>query len=154
MLEQWIYTFTETTTIIGVKIMAEKPALHRRFLLFVVDSWRLVMDAKYNPLRFIPDPSLQAYFTLVLFTMWSVYFGFVASYYMGWLGYSIPTSIFVHFGVLFPIIMTNAVFRDAERDGANWVQDWRSEKSKWEFWLKISQPNYEKRVKWDIDREA
>lgn len=132
----------------------EKPALHRRALMFVVDSWRLIMDAKYNPLRFIPDPSLQAYFTLVLFTMWSVYFGFVASYYMGWIGYSTVTSIFVHFGVLFPIIMTNAVFKDAERDGHKWVQDWREEQSSFNLWKKISQRNFEKRVKWDIDREA
>ena len=107
--------------------MNKKPALHRRFLLFVVDSWRLVMDAKYNPLRFIPDPSLQAYFTLVLFTMWSVYFGFVASFYMGWLGYSTVTSIIVHIAVVLPVAFTNAVFLDAERDGSRWVQDWRDE---------------------------
>ena len=49
-------------------------------------------DNRYNPLKYIPDPSLQIYFTLVLFVMWSVYFGFVASYYMGWLGYSIAAS--------------------------------------------------------------
>ena len=32
--------------------------------------------------------------------MWSVYFGFVASYYMGWLGYDIVVSIIVHMGVI------------------------------------------------------
>ena len=53
------------------------------------------MDYRFNPLRHIPDPSLQMYFTLVLFTMWSVYFGFVASYYMGWLGYNTIVSIIV-----------------------------------------------------------
>ena len=41
----------------------------RKFIMFVVDSWRLVMDNRYNPLKYIPDPSLQTYFTLVLFTM-------------------------------------------------------------------------------------
>lgn len=97
----------------------------KKVILFVVDSWRLVMNAKYNPLRFIPDPSLQTYFMLVLFTMWSVYFGFVASYYMGWLGYSTITSIIVHIGVLLPLAFTNAVFLDAERDGSKWVKDWR-----------------------------
>ena len=51
-----------------------KPALHRRLIMWVVECWRLVMDNRYNPLKYIPDPSLQAYFTLVLFTMWSVYF--------------------------------------------------------------------------------
>ena len=85
------------------------------------------MNAKYNPLRFIPDPSLQTYFMLVLFTMWSVYFGFVASYYMGWLGYDIIVSIAVHIGVLVPLAFTNAIFLDAERNGSKWVKDWRDE---------------------------
>lgn len=134
--------------------MTNKPSLFRRTILFVVDSWRLIMDAKYNPLRFIPDPSLQTYFMLVLFTMWSVYFGFVASYYMGWLGYDILTSIIVHAGVLLPIAFTNAVFIDAERDGSAWVQEWRTEQESFKFWKKIMARNYEKRVKWDIDKEA
>lgn len=58
-----------------------KRSLSRSALMFISDSWDNVMDARYNPLRFIRDPSLQAYFTLVLFLMWSVYFGVVASYY-------------------------------------------------------------------------
>jgi hypothetical protein len=99
----------------------------KNFILWVVDSWRLVMDAKYNPLKYIPDPSLQTYFMLVLFTMWSVYFGFMASYYMGWLGYSIVTSIIVHVGVLLPLSFTNAVFLDAERDNAPWLIEWRKQ---------------------------
>lgn len=99
----------------------------KNFILWVVDSWRVVMNAKYNPLRFIPDPSLQTYFMLVLFTMWSVYFGFVASYYMGWLGYDIIVSIAVHIGVLVPLAFTNAIFLDAERNGSKWVKDWRDE---------------------------
>lgn len=99
----------------------------KNFILWVVDSWRVVMNAKYNPLRFIPDPSLQTYFMLVLFTMWSVYFGFVASYYMGWLGYDIIVSIAVHIGVLVPLAFTNAIFLDAERNGSKWVKDWRYE---------------------------
>jgi len=100
----------------------------KKLLLWIVDTWRIIMDAKYNPLKYIPDPSLQTYFMLVLFTMWSVYFGFVASYYIGWLGYSVVTSIIVHIAVLLPISFTNAVFLDAERDGAKWVKDWRNEK--------------------------
>ena len=132
----------------------KKPEFYKLFTMWVIDSWRLVMDAKYNPLKYIPDPSLQAYFTIVLFTMWSVYFGFVATYYMGWIGYDIVTSIIVHAAVIIPAAITNGVFIDAERNGANWVQDWRKEKSQWIFWRKIARPNYEKRVKWDIDREA
>ena len=83
------------------------------------------MNAKYNPLRFIPDPSLQTYFMLVLFTMWSVYFGFLASYYMGWLGYNTVLSIIIHIAVLVPLAFTNAIFLDAERNGSKWLKDWR-----------------------------
>jgi hypothetical protein len=97
----------------------------KKLIMFVVDSWRSVMDSRFNPLRYVADPSLQLYFTLVLFTMWSIYFGFVASYYLGWLGYSTVTSIIVHIAVLLPIGFTNAVFIDAERDGHKWVKDWR-----------------------------
>ena len=99
----------------------------RKTVLFIVDSWRLIMDAKYNPLKYIPDPSLQTYFMLILFCMWSVYFGFVASFYMGWLGYSTMTSLVVHIAVLLPLSFTNAVFLDAERDNAPWLKKWRKE---------------------------
>ena len=85
------------------------------------------MDHRFNPLRFIPEPSLQMYFTMVLFTMWSVYFGMVAIYYMGWMGYDIITSIIVHFMVLVPLFFTNAIFLDAERNGARWLKKIRKE---------------------------
>ena len=49
----------------------------------------------------------------------------VKSYYMGWLGY-IVTSIIVHVAVIF-VAFTNAVFLDAERDGAKWLKDWRND---------------------------
>ncbi len=126
----------------------------QRFFTWVYDCWNVVMDARYNPLRFIPDPSLQMYFTMVLFTMWSVYFGFVASFYMGWLGYSIPVSLIVHFAVLIPLFFTNAVFKDAERDGAKWLKDIRTQQDIEAMNERLKRRNYEKRIKWDIDREA
>lgn len=107
------------------------------------------MDNRYNPLKYIPDPSLQMYFTLILFTMWSVYFGFVASYYMGWLGYSIPTSIIVHMAVLIPVGFTNAVFLDAERDGSLWLRRWQEDERKRKLF-----PRKKNIVSWDIDKEA
>lgn len=97
----------------------------KRSIIFIVDCWRLVMDAKYNPLRFIPDPSLQTYFMLVLFTMWSGFFGLIAVYYMGWFGYSTITSIIVHIAILIPIAVTNGIFIDAERNGSQWLRTWR-----------------------------
>ena len=132
----------------------KKPSLWRRSVLFVVDSWRLVMNAKYNPLKYIPDPALQTYFMLVLFTMWSVYFGFVASFYMEWLGYDIVTSIIVHAAVLIPIAMTNAVFLDAQRDGSKWLKDWRTEQSQWKFWQMRPSTKGKNIIRWDIDKEA
>ena len=97
----------------------------KRTTIFCVDSWRLVMDARFNPLRFIPDPILQTYFMLVLFVMWSGFFGLIAMYYMGFMGYSIATSIIIHMSILVPIAITNGVFIDAERNGSTWLQQWR-----------------------------
>ena len=98
-------------------------------LFFIVDSWRLIMDNRYNPLKYIADPSIQAYFTMALFVMWSAYFGVVAAYYMEWLGYSIVTSIWVHLAVVIPIMITNAVFREAEKSGSVWVKDYTNRKA-------------------------
>lgn len=102
----------------------------KKSTLWVVDSYRYLMDIRYNPLRHIPDPSLQSYFTLVLFTMWSAYFGLVWSYHLGWYGYDVVLSIFLHVGVLIPIMITNGVFIDAERANAPWIKQWRELKWK------------------------
>jgi hypothetical protein len=82
----------------------------------VVKMYRVVMDLRYNPLRFIPDPVMQGYLLMALFVMWSAFFGIIAIYYMGWLGYSIPVSIGVHLALVVPTIITNAVFLMAEED--------------------------------------
>ena len=131
-----------------------KRSLSRSALMFISDSWDNVMDARYNPLRFIRDPSLQAYFTLVLFLMWSVYFGVVASHYLGLSNFSTVTSIFVHVAVLLPIMVTNAVFRDAERDGEEWLQIWREQKRAYNFWKSKVQRKNENVCKWDLQREG
>ena len=117
--------------------------------LWIYECWCLVMDARYNPLKYIPDPSLQTYFMLVLFTMWSVYFGCFANYYMGWLGYDTVTSIIVHFAVLIPLAMTYAIFKDAERDGSRWLKNTLEERRKENLF-----PSKANAVKWDIDKEA
>jgi len=83
----------------------------------IVNWYRIVMDLRYNPLRFIPDPVLQGYLLMALFVMWSGFFGLIAMFYLGWMGYSIPVSIAVHLSIIVPTILTNAVFLDAERKG-------------------------------------
>jgi len=37
----------------------KKPNIPRRSIMFIVDSWRVVMDVKYNPLKHIPDPAYR-----------------------------------------------------------------------------------------------
>jgi hypothetical protein len=106
------------------------------------------MDVRFNPLKYIPDARLQAYFMLVLFTIWSVSFGFIASYHLGWLGYSTVTSLVVHLSVLIPMMITNAVFVDAERTGAQWLEEWKEEKSR--YALFINRLKAENMVRWNV----
>lgn len=109
----------------------KKPSLFRRVVMSLVNGWRRVMDVRYNPLKYIADPSLQAYFMLVLFTVWSVFFGFLAANYLGWFGYNTIVSIIIHICVLLPIGFTNAIFIDAERDGDKWLQEWKEEQNRY-----------------------
>ena len=129
-----------------------KPGILKSGIMFIVDSWRGIMDVRYNPLKFIQEPVLQTYFMLVLFMIWSASFGLIAIYHLGWLGYSIVTSIIIHLSVLIPIVITNAVFIDAERDGANWLKEWRTEQSRYKIFVnRLKMKNI---VRWDLDNEA
>ena len=131
--------------------MIEKPNVFRRIVMNLVSGYRRVMDVKYNPLKHIPDPSLQAYFMLVLFTVWSVFFGFLAANYLGFFNYNTVASIIVHVSILAPIAFTNAIFIDAERDGNGWLKEWKEEQSRYNIVvnrlkvknLKIWNPNRE-----------
>jgi len=129
-----------------------KPTLFRRSVMLVVYLWRRIMDVRFNPLKYIPDARLQAYFMLVLFTIWSVSFGFIASYHLGWLGYSTVTSLVVHLSVLIPMMITNAVFVDAERTGAQWLEEWKEEKSR--YALFINRLKAENMVRWNVAEKA
>tara|TARA_A100001011_G_C13938095_1_gene685975 strand:- start:209 stop:607 length:399 start_codon:yes stop_codon:yes gene_type:complete len=131
----------------------EKYNIFQKLLVWIIDCWRLVMDSRFNPLKYIPDPSLQAYFTLVLFVMWSAYFGLVATVYMGF-EYNTIASIIIHMMVVVPLIFTNLIFRDAEKNGRNWIANYRTDQERKRWWDKVRRPNYEKRIKWDIDKEA
>ena len=121
----------------------------KRFMFWVVDCWRVVMDNRFNPLRHIPDASIQAYFTLVLFTVWSVTFGFIATYYLGWYGYDTVTSIIVHLSIVIPLIFTNVVFKEAEENGSKWYTEYKQEERKRKLF-----PRKNNVIKWDIDKEA
>jgi hypothetical protein len=118
----------------------------------IVHLWRRVMDVKFNPLKHVADPSLQSYFMMVLFTIWSVAFGLIATYHLGWLGYSTVASVVVHLMILIPILVTNAVFIDAERDDEQWLVEWKEERSKYRlFRNRLKTKNM---VRWNPDSEA
>jgi hypothetical protein len=129
-----------------------KSSVFRRVVMTVVFIWRRIMNVKFNPLKYVPDPSLQAYFMLVLFTLWSVSFGLIATYYLGWLGYSIITSMVVHLSILVPIMVTNAVFVDAERTGEKWLEEWKQERSR--FSLLANRLKSKNLVRWELNKEA
>ena len=133
-----------------IKPSIKKPALHRRIIMGLVYGWRRVMDANVNPLKYIPDPSLQTYFMLVLFVMWSVYFGFLAGNY--WIGYNTVMSIIVHVAILVPLAFTNAIFVDAERDGHNWLKEWKEEQSRYK--IVINRLKKKNLVIWNPNKEA
>jgi len=129
-----------------------KPNLFRRSTMLMVYIWRRVMNVKFNPLKYIPDASLQAYFMVVLFSIWSVSFGFIATYYIGWLGYSTLTSLAVHLSILVPIVVTNAVFVDAERTGEKWLEEWKEERSR--YALVANRLKAKNMVPWELNKEA
>ena len=130
----------------------KKPNIFRRTIMFIVDKWRIIMNVKYNPLRHVPDPSIQTYFMVVLFSVWSITFGLIAIFWLGFVGYNILTSILVHLAILVPIAFTNAVFIDAERDGENWLKEWREEQSNYK--LVLNRLKTKNLVLWDPNKEA
>ena len=130
----------------------KKPNLFISFIMRVVYLWRRVMDVKFNPLKYVPDASLQAYFMVVLFTLWSVSFGLIATHYLGWVDYSILASILVHLSILIPIVVTNAVFVDAERTGDRWLEEWKQEQSRYS--LLMNRLKKENLVRWELNKEA
>ena len=84
--------------------------------------------------------------------IWSVAFGLIAIFWLGFIGYNIMTSIIVHLSILIPLAFTNAVFIDAERDGENWLKEWREEQSRYKLFVnRIRTKNL---VLWNPFKEA
>ncbi len=135
-----------------IEPMLKKPSLFRRTVMSTVAGWRRVMSVKYNPLKYIPDPSLQTYFMLVLFTIWSVWFGFLAANYLGWFGYSTIASIIIHVAILLPLAFTNAIFVDAERDGHKWLKEWKEEQSRYN--IVVNRLKTKNLTIWNPNKEA
>ena len=100
----------------------------------------------------IPDPSLQTYFMLVLFTIWSVFFGFLAANYLGFFNYNTVISIIIHVAILLPLAFTNAIFIDAERDGHNWLKEWKEEQNR--YTIVANRLKRKNLTIWDPSKEA
>ena len=130
----------------------KKPSFFRRFVMKLVSAWRRVMDVRYNPLKYIPDPSLQTYFMLVLFIIWSVFFGFLAANYLGFFNYNTIVSIIIHVAVILPLAFTNAIFVDAERDGHKWLKEWKEEQSRYK--LIVNRLKTKNLVIWNPNKEG
>ena len=95
--------------------------------MFIVFSWQSTMDSRYSPLHYIKDPSIQLYFTMALFIMWSAYFGIIAWVWLEWENYSIVYSIWIHLSVVIPIYVTNLIFKEATQNNAKWLGDWKKD---------------------------
>jgi hypothetical protein len=130
----------------------KKPSLFRRLIMNIVYGWRRVMDVRYNPLKYVPDPSLQTYFMLVLFTVWSIFFGLVAANYLGFFNFNIVASVIIHIAIILPLAFTNAVFVDAERDGDKWLKEWKEEQSRYK--LVVNRLKTKNLVIWNPNDEA
>ena len=96
--------------------------------------------------------SLQTYFMLVLFSLWSVFFGFLAANYLGFFNYNIVASIVIHIAILLPLAFTNAIFVDAERDGEKWLKEWKEEQSRYK--LVRNRLKTKNLVMWNPNKEA
>ena len=130
----------------------KKPSLFRRTAFGLMHAWRRVMDARYNPLKYVKDESLRTYFMLVLFTIWSVFFGFLAANYLGFFNYNTIVSIVIHIAIILPIAFTNAIFVDAERDGHKWLKEWKQERSRYK--IVVNRLKTKNLTMWDPSKEA
>ena len=91
----------------------------RNKLMWFYYSWDSIMNLKYNPIGYIREPSLQAYFMTVLSIIWTLVF---CTYIAGWL--NVMPLIIGHVLFVFATFFTYAVFEDARRDGKAWFQNW------------------------------
>jgi len=105
------------------------------------------MNLKYNPIGYIREPSLQAYFMTVLSIIWTLVF---CTYIAGWL--NVMPLIVGHVLFIFATFFTYAVFEDAKRDGKAWFQNWDE---KYTLSRAFRNRNKEKNAcRWDLEIEA
>ena len=77
---------------------------------FIAGSYNSVMDAKFNPLRHIPNQNTRHVVTLFLMWMWCAIFAL-------WTGafFFLGASVFLHSLLLFGVLVTLGTFGAAKR---------------------------------------
>ena len=119
----------------------------KNVLMWFYFSWDSIMNAKYNPLSYVRNISMQMYFMTALSILWTVTFcGLIA----GWA--NVIPLIYGHIGFLFATFMTYGVFKDAEKAGAPWYDRWA-----YRYALQNAYANRDKTknaCKWDLEIEA
>ena len=119
----------------------------RNKLMWFYYSWDSIMNLKYNPIGYIGDTSLRAYFMTVLSIIWTLVF---CAYIAGWM--NVLPLLYGHVLFVFSTFFTFAVFEDAKRDGKAWFQDWDEK-----YTLAKAYKNKDKTknaCKWDLEIEA
>ena len=121
--------------------------LMKNKLMWFYYSWDSIMNLKYNPIGYIRDTSLRAYFMTVLSIIWTLVF---CSYIAGWM--NVLPLLYGHVLFVFATFFTFAVFEDAKRDGKAWFQDWDEK-----YTLAQAYKNRNKKknaCEWDLEIEA
>ncbi len=78
---------------------------------FVVSSWNSVMDARYNPLRNIPDLQVRHMVMQVLAFMWSSVFAIQIANSI----WAFSISAIAHVALVAAVVVTVATFKTAEK---------------------------------------
>ena len=88
----------------------------RQLLFKFYSSYKVVMDADYNPLRHVPDPAARFWIMTVLAWCWCIVFGLSLGSVV-----LMGTSFVAHLSILLMIFFTASVFYDAEKRHDSWL---------------------------------
>ena len=89
---------------------------------YIFNTWNGVMDARYNPLKNIPDLHVQHMVMQVLAFMWSVVFGVMIAESV----FAFGISAIAHTALLAAIVITVATFKVAENSPYSFVNGYHS----------------------------
>ncbi len=89
---------------------------------FIYNTWNGVMDARYNPLKNIPDLHVQHMVMQVLAFMWSVVFGVMIAES----AFAFGISAIAHTAFLAATVVTVATFNMAEKRPYSFVNGYHS----------------------------